>query len=138
MVLYPLKFHPIIKERIWGGTKLGSVLNKPNNSSTIGESWEISLVEGSVSVVTNGSLEGTDLLSLIKKHKDALLGKKIYQQFGEQFPLLIKFIDAQKDLSIQVHPDDTLAKKRHNSFGKTEMWYVMQACLLYTSPSPRD
>ena len=126
-ILYPLKFQPIIKERIWGGTKLNDLLNKPSNSSIVGESWEISAVDESVSEVANGSLKGIAFTELIKEYKQLLVGEKVYKQFAEKFPLLIKFIDAQKDLSIQVHPDDTLAKKRHNSFGKTEMWYVVQA-----------
>ncbi len=125
--LYPLKFHPIIKEKIWGGTKLDQLLNKSSNSSIVGESWELSAVQDNVSIVANGVLQGTSLLSLIEEHKEDLVGKKVYQQFGVQFPLLIKFIDAHKDLSIQLHPNDKLAKERHDSFGKTEMWYVMQA-----------
>ena len=125
--LYPLKFQPIIKEKIWGGDKLRNLLNKQSNSSIVGESWEISAVEESISVVANGDLKGTTLKSLIKTYKNDLVGKRVYQQFGEKFPLLVKFIDAQEDLSIQLHPNDILAKERHNSFGKTEMWYVVQA-----------
>jgi len=127
MKLYPLQFEPILKERIWGGEKLKTVLNKPITSKITGESWELSAVEGDVSVVTNGDLKGKSLADLINEFPDALLGTKIHQRFGKQFPLLFKFLDAREDLSIQVHPNDELAKKRHNSFGKTEMWYVMQA-----------
>lgn len=125
--LYPLKFHPIPKEKVWGGEKLDKFLNKNFGSKKMGESWEISDVEGDSSVVSNGKLEGQDLRKLVQTHKSALVGKKVYKNFGDTFPLLIKFIDARENLSVQLHPDDTLAKKRHNSFGKTEMWYIMQA-----------
>lgn len=127
MKLYPLQFEPILKERIWGGTKLKTLLNKPISSNITGESWEISTVENDVSVVVNGSLKGKSLIELINEFPEAVLGTKVYAQFGKQFPLLFKYIDAREDLSIQLHPNDELAKKRHNSFGKTEMWYVMQA-----------
>ena len=127
MKYYPLQFEPILKERIWGGTKLKTFLNKPITSNITGESWEISTVENDVSVVANGSLKGKSLNELIYEFPEAVLGTKVYAQFGKQFPLLFKYIDAREDLSIQLHPNDELAKKRHNSFGKTEMWYVMQA-----------
>ena len=127
MKLYPLQFEPILKERIWGGTKLKTFLNKPITSNITGESWEISIVENDVSVVVNGSLKGKSLNELINEFPEAVLGTKVYAQFGKQFPLLFKYLDAREDLSIQLHPNDELAKKRHNSFGKTEMWYVMQA-----------
>jgi mannose-6-phosphate isomerase len=125
--IYPLQFTPILKERIWGGTKLETVLNKPITSDRTGESWEISTVEGDVSVVANGALAGKTLNELIVSTPEAILGTEVYKRFGKQFPLLFKYLDAREDLSIQVHPNDELAKKRHNSFGKTEMWYVMQA-----------
>jgi mannose-6-phosphate isomerase len=125
--LYPLVFGPILKERIWGGTKLQSMLGKRISSERTGESWEISTVSGDVSVVINGLLQGKTLNELLEKYPEEILGKKIYKQFGKQFPLLFKFLDAREDLSIQLHPNDELAKKRHNSFGKTEMWYIMQA-----------
>jgi mannose-6-phosphate isomerase len=124
---YPLTFYPILKERIWGGTKLKTYLNKPITSDITGESWEISTVENDVSVVSNGNLEGKSLIDLINDYPDAILGTKVHEQFGKKFPLLFKYLDAREDLSIQLHPNDALAKKRHNSFGKTEMWYVMQA-----------
>lgn len=127
MKLYPLQFQPILKERIWGGTKLKTYLNKPITSEITGESWEISTVENDVSVIANGFYEGKSLNELINEYPEAVLGAKVYKQFGKQFPLLFKYLDAREDLSIQVHPNDELAKKRHNSFGKTEMWYVMQA-----------
>lgn len=125
--LYPLKFQPILKDKIWGGRKLKTILNKDSNLPNIGESWEISDVDGDTSIVKEGSLKGRSLKDLLRTYKGDLLGDKNYKQFGNKFPLLIKFIDAKEDLSIQLHPNDELAAKRHNSFGKTEMWYVMQA-----------
>ncbi|WP_159947918.1 type I phosphomannose isomerase catalytic subunit [Polaribacter septentrionalilitoris] len=122
-----LKFKPILKDKIWGGEKLIQKLNKKSDRKDIGESWELSDVKGDTSVVVNGDLKGKDLKELISEYKSELMGEKIYNHFGEKFPLLIKFIDAKEALSIQLHPHDDLAKKRHNSFGKTEMWYVMQA-----------
>lgn len=129
MTLYPLKFEPILKERLWGGTKLQSVLNKKIKSDITGESWEISAVDGDVSIVSNGYLVGISLAELIASQGKALLGQVVIDRFGTDFPILIKFIDAKQDLSIQLHPNDKLAKKRHNSFGKTEMWYIMDADL---------
>lgn len=127
MSIYPLKFEPILKERLWGGTKLKTVLNKPITSDITGESWELSTVKGDISVIANGEFKGIALQELIEKQSEALLGKSVVARFGHDFPILIKFIDAKQDLSIQLHPNDELAKKRHNSFGKTEMWYVMDA-----------
>lgn len=127
MNLYPLTFTPIFKERIWGGEKLEKELHKPIHQPLIGESWEVSTVKGDISVIDNGALKGTSLQTLIEQAPEALLGRAVYKRFGTDFPLLIKFIDAAQDLSIQVHPDDALAKARHNSFGKTEMWYIMEA-----------
>ena len=126
-MLYPFKFQPILKDKIWGGQKLQKILKKPTSSVEAGESWEISDVEGDTSIVSNGPMAGTSLKSLMELHTTELLGHKNFQQFGTKFPLLIKFIDAKLDLSVQLHPNDALAKARHNSFGKTEMWYVVQA-----------
>lgn len=126
--LYPFKFKTIFKDKIWGGNKIKTHLKKDFGSlPNCGETWEISAVKGNVSVVANGNLAGNNLAQLIEEYQHKLVGNKVYQRFGNEFPLLIKFIDANDDLSIQVHPDDTLAKARHNSFGKTEMWYVLQA-----------
>lgn len=127
MNLYPLKFNPILKERLWGGTKLKDVLGKPIENDITGESWELSTVKGDVSIVANGDFSGTSLQELINQYPEELLGNSVYARFGTEFPILIKFIDAKQDLSIQLHPNDELAKKRHNSFGKTEMWYIMDA-----------
>lgn len=127
MKLYPFKFEPILKERLWGGTKLKDVLGKPIESDITGESWELSAVTGDVSVVANGALAKTSLQDLIHSSAEGLLGKSVVQRFGTDFPILIKFIDAKQDLSIQLHPNDQLAMERHNSFGKTEMWYIMDA-----------
>ncbi|TYB76907.1 type I phosphomannose isomerase catalytic subunit [Bizionia myxarmorum] len=125
--LYPIKFTPILKAKIWGGEKLKNLLRKQSSASNIGESWEISDVEGDTSIVANGDLKGQSLKQLLNTYKSDLIGYKNYEKFGNTFPLLIKFIDAKEDLSIQLHPNDALAAKRHNTFGKTEMWYVMQA-----------
>lgn len=127
MKLYPLQFEPILKERIWGGEKLKTLLHKPITSNITGESWELSTVEDDVSIVANGEWKGKSLTELINSFPDEILGTAVHTRFGKQFPLLFKYLDAREDLSIQVHPNDELAKKRHNSFGKTEMWYIMQA-----------
>ncbi|MEO0573694.1 MAG: type I phosphomannose isomerase catalytic subunit [Bacteroidota bacterium] len=124
-MLYPLKFTPIMKDRLWGGEKLKNLFNKPSNTKTIGESWELSGVSGDVSIVSNGELSGKSLNELIEEYGRYLIGDSVLQRFGTAFPILIKFIDAKRDLSIQLHPNDELAKERHNSFGKTEMWHIM-------------
>jgi mannose-6-phosphate isomerase len=127
-MLYPLKFNTIFKDKLWGGNKIKTVLGKDfGDLPNCGETWEISGVEGNISVVSEGALKGRDLKSLIQTNGDELLGKEIHKRFGTDFPLLIKFIDADQDLSIQVHPDDDLAQERHKGVGKTEMWYVLQA-----------
>ena len=125
--IYPLQFNPILKERIWGGKKLKTELNKPITSNITGESWEISTVKGDVSIIANGDLKGKSLMDVINDNPNEILGSEVYARFGKEFPLLFKYLDAREDLSIQVHPNDALAKKRHDSFGKTEMWYIMQA-----------
>lgn len=126
--LYPLKFKTIFKDKIWGGQKINTFLGKDFSPlPNCGETWEISGVKSDVSVVENGKLEGESLAKLLETYKEQLVGTSVYKRFGNEFPLLVKFIDANDDLSIQVHPNDELAKKRHDSFGKTEMWYVIQA-----------
>ena len=127
-MLYPLKFKPIQKERIWGGTKLRSFYGKNFPASKkVGESWEISCIDGDVSVVSNGFLKGNRLDELIEVYMSDLVGESVYEEFGNTFPLLIKFLDADEDLSIQVHPTDELAASRHNCYGKTEFWYVLES-----------
>ncbi len=127
-MLYPLKFKTIFKDKIWGGEKIKTYLGKDFSPlPNCGETWEVSGVKSDVSVVANGPLTGTSLADLLSDKKGDLLGKKNYERFGNEFPLLVKFIDANEDLSIQVHPNDELAEKRHHSKGKTEMWYVIQA-----------
>ncbi len=126
--LYPLKFKPFYLEKIWGGNRLRTLLNKDyGDLLNCGESWELSAVEGYDSVVSNGFLKGNTLSELIEIYMGDLVGDKVYEKFGLEFPLLIKFIDAKDDLSVQVHPNDKLSKERHNAFGKTEMWYVVDA-----------
>jgi mannose-6-phosphate isomerase len=128
MNLYPLKFTSIPKEKVWGGNRLNTILNKEfNPTDKIGESWEISGLEGDISVVKNGFLEGNDLEELIEIYMGELVGDKVYDLFGLEFPLLIKFIDANENLSIQVHPDNEFALEKHKAYGKTEMWYIIDA-----------
>jgi mannose-6-phosphate isomerase len=126
--LYPIKFVTQYKDKIWGGQKIKTILGKDFGAlPNCGETWEISGVKGNVSVVAEGTLKGKNLVQLIDQFKGDLVGHKVYKHFGDEFPLLVKFIDANDDLSIQVHPDDELAQRRHKSFGKTEMWYIFQA-----------
>lgn len=126
--LYPLVFQPILKEKIWGGQKIGTILKKDiGDMLDCGETWEVSGVEGNISVVANGELAGNDLKSLIQQYQGDLVGESIFFHYGDEFPLLVKFIDANRNLSIQVHPDDALAQERHKCKGKTEVWYVVEA-----------
>ena len=125
--LYPLRFTPILKNVLWGGNKLRTELNKTNASDKCGESWEISDVDEFSSVVANGFLEGNTLNEIVEIYMGDIVGDAVYDKFGNQFPLLIKFIDANDYLSIQVHPNDEMAEEEHGGSGKTEMWYVMDA-----------
>ena len=126
--MYPLKFNPILKSMIWGGEKLRQYKAIDTDQKNIGESWELSGVPGNESVVSNGEFAGRTITELIKEYGAELLGRHVYETCGEKFPLLIKFIDARDDLSIQVHPDDAMAQAVHGQpFGKTEMWYVVSA-----------
>jgi mannose-6-phosphate isomerase len=125
MELYPLKFEPIFHYRIWGGQNLKNVLNKSYTGDSIGESWEISAVPESETQVSSGIYKGKTINQLSAEFKESFLGDSVYKALGTEFPLLIKFIDSKTPLSIQVHPDDQLAKERHNSLGKNEMWYIM-------------
>ena len=129
MELYPIKFQPIYKYRLWGGDKLKNNLKKDYKDNNIGESWEISDIDGDETKVINGSLNGYTLKELIYEFKGDFIGHSIFKKFNGQFPLLIKFIDAKIPLSIQVHPNNEFAKKHHNSFGKNEMWFIMETDL---------
>ena len=120
--LYPLKFKPIVKDKIWGGAKLRDVLGK-KASDKAGESWELSGVSGDISVVENGFLAGNTLEEIVEIYMGELVGDKVFEKFGIEFPLLIKFIDASDFLSIQVHPDDAMARERHSSYGKSGRSY---------------
>lgn len=128
MKLYPLKFKPILKTVVWGGEKIVPFKQVESDQHNVGESWELSGVKNNESIIAEGALEGKTITEVIDMYKEELLGKHVYEATGNEFPLLIKFIDARSDLSIQVHPDDELAAKRHDgSKGKTEMWYVINA-----------
>lgn len=125
--LYPLKFKPIYKQVIWGGDKLKNLLNKTDAPESTGESWEISGVAGDVSVVANGFLAGNSLEEVIEVYMGDIIGEKVFDKYGLEFPVLIKFIDANDKLSVQVHPDDAYSAEHHGKRGKTEMWYIIQA-----------
>ena len=125
--LYPLKFQPIYQEKIWGGNRISKKFHRKNvPDGKIGESWDLSAIEGNESIVKNGFLEGNSLNELVEIYMADLVGEKIYDQFGPEFPLLIKIIEAKDLLSLQVHPNDETAFDRHLSYGKTEMWYVIE------------
>lgn len=126
-MLYPLKFRPIYKQRIWGGNRLASLFNKKSAPANCGESWEISGLPENISVVTNGYLKGNNLQELIEVYMGDLVGEKVFDTFGLDFPLLIKLIDATEDLSFQVHPGDDYAAENLESYGKSELWYVLHA-----------
>ena len=126
--LYPLKFETVLKEKVWGGDALATRFNKrATESLSIGESWELSAVAENQSVVSNGFLAGNNIEELIEVYMGDITGDSIFEKFGNEFPLLIKFIEAREDLSIQVHPNNDLARKRHNAYGKTEMWYILES-----------
>ena len=126
-LVYPLLLSDNLHAKVWGGTRIKPMKGLAPDSERIGESWECSAVPGSESIVENGIFAGRTLNSLVEEYGEKLLGKKVFKMYGAKFPLLIKFIDAEHDLSIQVHPDNKMAKEYHDSFGKTEMWYVMDA-----------
>ena len=126
-MLYPLKFKPQYKVKVWGNSRIKEKLNRQDAPDKCGESWEISALEGDVSVVSNGFLSGNNLQEIIEVYMDDIVGKTVFDKYGIEFPLLIKFLDANEQLSIQVHPDDEMAKEKHHAYGKTEMWYVLDA-----------
>jgi len=126
--LYPLKFEPILKEKIWGGKALAGYYGKKQGElKNIGESWEISAVSGDLSVVSNGFLAGNNIEEIIEVYMGDITGESVYEKFGVEFPLLIKLIEAKDDLSVQVHPGDDLARERHKAYGKTEMWHILRS-----------
>ena len=123
----PVKFKPYLKTVIWGGNKICGYKEIDQPEPNIGESWEISAVPGHESVVIEGDYTGRTITDLISEFGEELIGSRVFEKYSRQFPLLIKFIDAADNLSVQVHPDDKLAKERHDSLGKTEMWYIIQS-----------
>ncbi|MDP3398713.1 MAG: class I mannose-6-phosphate isomerase [Bacteroidales bacterium] len=126
--LYPLKFSPILKERVWGGDSIKTKLGKEyNGDAIIGESWELSGVQDDISYISNGFLEGNDINDLIETYLGDLVGDTVYEKYGNEFPLLIKILDIKESLSLQVHPDDEIAIERHQCYGKTECWYILDA-----------
>ena len=125
--LYPIKFEPVLKDKIWGGNIL--VKNwgkKADQTRLIGESWELSAVQENLSVVSNGFLAGNNIEEIIEVYMGDITGEVVFERYGNEFPLLIKFIEAKQDLSVQVHPDDKIARERHNAYGKNEMWYILE------------
>ena len=122
-----IKFRPILKQVLWGGNKIIPFKQLDADMEQVGESWEVSGVKDNESIVANGEYEGMKLNDLVALLKGDLVGKENYERFGNEFPLLIKFIDASKQLSIQVHPNDEQAKVKGLKRGKTEMWYIMES-----------
>ena len=127
MMIYPFLFEPNLHTVVWGGERLCPYKGLPDASEPIGESWEVSAVKSSPSIVANGHYAGRDLISVISEQPEAILGKAVSEQYQGQLPLLVKFIDAKRDLSIQVHPDDAMAQREHGKMGKSEMWYIIDA-----------
>jgi len=126
--LYPLKFESFLKEKIWGGTSLVNRYHKKADPFLkYGESWELSAVSDNLSVVSNGFLAGNNIEELIEVYMGDITGDTVFEKFGNEFPLLVKLIEAREDLSIQVHPGNNLAKERHQAYGKTEMWYIIES-----------
>ncbi|MCD8297026.1 MAG: class I mannose-6-phosphate isomerase [Prevotella sp.] len=123
----PIKFKPILKHAIWGGNKIIKYKKLHSDVQQIGESWEVSGIEGSESIIADGEYTGRNLNDVLSELKERLIGKENYRLFGDVFPLLVKFIDAAKDLSIQVHPNEEMAKKYGLRNGKTEMWFIVDA-----------
>ncbi|MBE0638092.1 MAG: class I mannose-6-phosphate isomerase [Bacteroidales bacterium] len=126
--LYPLKFRPVFKDKIWGGSKIKNLLGlNYGNLFNCGEAWVLSGVNRNETIVSEGFLEGNELNELVEIYMDDLVGEKVYKKYQNEFPILVKFIDANDYLSIQVHPDDALAQQRGLGNGKTEMWYIISA-----------
>ena len=127
MRLSPLLFAPNLHTVVWGGHQLQPYKGLPTTDDPIGESWEVSAVPSSTSIITNGPWAGRDLISVVAEHPEAILGHAVNEKYKGQLPLLVKFIDAKRDLSIQVHPNDEMAQREHGKMGKSEMWYVIKA-----------
>ena len=127
MPLYPLLFQPNLHPVVWGGNQLCPYKGLAPSDEPIGESWEVSAVPSSTSIISNGPLAGHDLISVVTQSPDAILGKAVNAKYHGQLPLLVKFIDAKRDLSIQVHPNDEMAQRVHGKMGKSEMWYIIKA-----------
>jgi mannose-6-phosphate isomerase len=131
--LYPIKFEPVLKDKIWGGDALVKNYGKKADlSRLIGESWELSAIEDNLSVVSNGFLAGNNIEEIIEVYMGDITGEAVFEKYGNEFPLLIKFLEAKKDLSVQVHPNDQIAREKHNAYGKNEMWYILE-----TGPSSK-
>ncbi|HNQ69501.1 MAG TPA: class I mannose-6-phosphate isomerase [Bacteroidales bacterium] len=126
-MLYPLKFEPIYKQKVWGGDKIKDIKSDQNVPNNCGESWEISAVQGDLSVVSNGFLKGNTIEEIIEIYMGEVVGDKVFDKFGIEFPILVKIIESKENLSLQVHPDNIIAAKRHNAWGKSELWYILNA-----------
>ena len=127
MSLYPFLFKPNLHPVVWGGNRLRPYKGLAPSDEPIGESWEVSVVPGSTSIISNGELVGRALDEVIESDPENILGKSVSERYGGRLPLLVKFIDAKRDLSIQVHPNDEMAQREHGKMGKSEMWYVIKA-----------
>lgn len=126
-MMYPFLFEPNLHTVVWGGQRLTAFKGLPKSDVPIGESWEVSAVPSSTSIIANGDLAGKDLNTVIEEHPEEVLGRAVCRRYHGQLPLLVKFIDARKDLSIQVHPNDAMAQREHGKMGKSEMWYIIDA-----------
>ncbi|MDD4149459.1 MAG: mannose-6-phosphate isomerase, partial [Bacteroidales bacterium] len=125
-MLYPIKFYPVYKTKVWGGDKIKAIKDDSNIPEKCGESWEISGVQGDVSLVKNGFLKDNTLEEIIEIYMGDIVGDKVFEKFAQEFPILLKIIEANENLSIQVHPDDKTAEKRHHARGKSEAWYILE------------
>ncbi len=143
-IFRPLKFAPIFKQVLWGGHRISDFKGLKPVGGPVGESWEISGLEGHESIISVGEFKGTSINALLKLYGKEIMGQRLYSRYGNRFPLLVKFIDAAQDLSIQVHPNDQIASRRHNCNGKTELWYMLDPkgkAMIYTgfeSPISKD
>lgn len=123
----PIRFSPILKSVLWGGSRIATFKGIAPSNSLIGETWEISGLDGFETKVAEGEFNGMTISELLSQKGKLIMGKRLFQKYGTHFPLLIKFIDAAQDLSIQVHPNDEIAAPRHNCSGKTELWYMLES-----------